>query len=176
MHGLLQYHINSLPQTWVFNLSVVPQKHSLCHHTLLKRNLQWLYSQEPLGYLLLRLVLLLVDVQTTPSIIQQFLPKLCILAKKLFHSTTPTTTTPTVTWAPSPTRSESSNKQSPQITSPLDTNFLKIEVHEALNSLRHQRLGPSNTQSTGVLEANITSSEKSESDIKIFDNAKVQQP
>lgn len=107
---------------------------------------------------------------------QQSLPKLRIPAGKLSHSTTPTTATPTATQAPSPTRSESSDERSPQITPPLDTNFSKVEVHEALNSLRRQRLGPSNTQSTGVLEADITGSEESESDIEILDDAEVQRP
>jgi len=117
-----------------------------------------------------------VDVQTAPSTTQQSLPKLRIPAGKLSHSTTPTTATPTATRAPSPTGSESSDEQSPQITPPLDTNFSKVDVHEALNSFRCQKLGPSNTHSTGVLEADITGSEKSESDIEILDDAEVEQP
>jgi len=120
-----------------------------------------------------------VDVpETAPSTTQQSLslPKLCIPAGKLSHSTTPTTATPTATRAPTPTRSESSNERSPQITPPPDTNFSKAEVREAFNSFRRQRPGPSDTQRTGVLEADITGSEGSESDIEILDDAEVEQP
>ena len=115
-----------------------------------------------------------IDVQTAPSTTQQSLPKLRIPARKpeLSHSTTPTATR-----APSPTReSESSDEGSPQITPPPETNFSKVEVHEALNSLRRQRLEPSNTRSTGVLEVDITGSEESESDVEVLDDAEVERP
>jgi len=44
------------------------------------------------------------------------------------------------------------------------------------SAFRRQRLGPSNTQSTGVLEVVITGSEESESDIEVLDDAEVERP
>jgi len=108
---------------------------------------------------------------------QHPIPKLRIPARKPSHSTTPTTATPTTTRAPSPTRSNgSSDESSPKIApgSPPETEFSKVQVCEALKSLRRQ--GPSNTQSTGVLEEDIIDSEESGSEVEILDDAEVERP
>lgn len=102
-------------------------------------------------------------------------PKLRIPAGKPSHSTTPTTATPTTTRAPSPTRSNRSSDQSssPKITPPPETKFSKVQVREALKSLRRQG---SKAQSTAVPGGDITDSEELDSEVEILDDAEVDRP
>ena len=102
-------------------------------------------------------------------------PKLCIPAGKPSHSTTPTTATPTTTRASSPTRSNRSSDQSssPKITPPPETEFSKVQVHEALKFLRCQG---SNAQSTTVPGGDITDSEELDSEVELLDDAEVDRP
>jgi hypothetical protein len=107
-----------------------------------------------------------VDAAESESSATQKLPKLRIPGNSRLP-TTPTTSTPTTTRAPSPSRS------SPEITPPPEFNASNAEVRNALNSL----MGPGLSNKAGVLQNEVTDSEESDSDeVEILDHDAEEQP
>ena len=101
-----------------------------------------------------------VDVSDVTTI-----PKLRIPVGKYYHSATPTASaTPTTTWVPSPTRSEGSFHEitpAPQLS--------KAEFCAALDFLRQE-----GSKRAGVVDVELTDSERSDSEVEMLDDAEVE--